>query len=187
MATVTLTVLDDRTTRISSVGDRVATLSDVDDRSVTARLIDDRATWLTNLDERWVTISAVVELSVSTVALSGGEIGDVSNTTLDLTWGAAVASLSSTYTLGLTVTVNGVPVSVTSATLQPGSQVVRVVLASAADADDVVAVAYDQTTGDLVDGNGLEVASASATAANNVGTHLYFDQADDSAHLLTSL
>lgn len=159
----------------------------VDDRAVVVREDSERRSWLNEVDARTTTVEVVLQLSVATAALSGGTVGDIDSATLDLTWSAAVASLSSDYTLGLTVSVNGSPIAVLGAVLLSGSQTVRVTLGTAVDVDDDVAAAYDSGAGDLVDGGGLAVASSSASALNTVGSHYYFDEAADAVHLVTSI
>lgn len=186
MATAEIIVLDDRVTDIWPVGESFAWAVELG-RSAFQVEVDRRAAFQFQIGERWTVLEAVLALSISTVALSSGEIGDVDYTTLDLTWSAAVSSSSSDYTLGMSLTVNGNAAAIVSAVLQPGSQVVRIVLAAAVGVSDTVAAAYDSSSGDLVDGSSLAVASTTSSVVNNVGTHLYFDQEDDAIHWVTSL
>lgn len=184
MATVELHTLDERTTALSAVAARSAWAGELG-RSAFPVEFGSRSPWVLEIDARWTFLEAVLALSVSTVSIATGEVGDINTTTLDLTWSAPISSLSSTYTFGLTITVNGSPASILSAVLQPGSQVVRVTLAAAVGVSDTVAAAY--SGGDLVDGSGLPVASTTSAVVNNVGTHLYLDQEDDAIHWVTSL
>lgn len=162
------------------------TLIPIDPRWTTLRRNERRA-WTREIGARHTTIGVVLQLSLATAALSGGTVGDIDSSTVDLTWSAAIASLSSTYTLGMTVTINGTPATILSAVLLSGSQTVRVTLSSAVGPADVVAASYDSGPGDLVDGSGLAVASSSASPTNLVGSHYYFDEVADAVHLVTSL
>ena len=76
---------------------------------------------------------------------------------------------------------NGAP---SSATREANHALVHFVIAAAADIDDTVTWEYDDDFGDYQDGDGNPMGDiAAANATNYIGSHLYYDTADDSAWL----
>lgn len=119
---------------------------------------------------------------------SSGEEGDVTNATVAVTFSEAIVSALDDYVTGITIKVNGVSATISSGTLQSGSQVVYYVLdaGSAADANDEITWEYSDTLGDLADEAANQMGDVAASAiTNNVGEHLRFNDAPNSMHLAT--
>ena len=74
-----------------------------------------------------------------------GEVGSVSASTIAVTWNQAIAATD--YSAGCSVSVNGGPVAISSATRQSGNLVVYYVLASPVYSGDTVTFSYDDCAG----------------------------------------
>lgn len=99
-----------------------------------------------------------------------GEVGDVADDTVVIVFTGDITSPSGDYDLGVTIRVNGVAATISSATLQPDGATIYYVLSAAVVADDLVTWAYDSGVGDLEGAvTGDPVATIAAqTVANNV-------------------
>jgi hypothetical protein len=119
---------------------------------------------------------------------TSSEEGDVSNLIVVVNFHEAIISPTDDYLTGVTIKVNAVAVTVNSATLQPGSQVVYYVVNSGeeADANDTVTWEYSDIVGDIQDLAGNDLGDVAITAVtNNVGEHLRFDHQANSMQLVT--
>ena len=75
--------------------------------------------------------------------------------------------------------------TISSGTRQAGNTTVRYIIATAADANDTVTWQYSDAVGDIADLAGNQLADVAAqTVTNNIGTHFWFDQTEDSGHLI---
>jgi len=135
------------------------------------------------LNELRLSVLEVVAVAEA-VVFSSGEVGDVSTAVVEITFDGTVVSPSDDYKLGVTIKVNAVSITISSAVRQTNTAKVRYTLASAVDANDTVTFEYASGPGDLQTSSGSDIADIAATGVtNNVGTHWYFDTADDSAHI----
>jgi len=132
--------------------------------------------------------SGVVLADTTPPGYLSGEEGDVTNATVAVTFNEAIVSALDDYVSGVTIKVNGVAATINSGTRQSGNLVVHYVIASAADANDEITWEYSDAGGDIADTSGNQLGDVSAQGVtNNVGTHLWFDNADDSMHALALL
>ena len=116
---------------------------------------------------------------VSAVSYSGSEIGDTDTVTIEVLFSTTVSA--SDFTAGVTIKKNTVAQTILSGTLQPDNRTVFYVVDTAADINDALTWEYDSGTGNIV---GLgDVTPQDVT--NYIGSHLYFDTADDSGHLVS--
>ena len=114
----------------------------------------------------------------SALGYSAGHVGDVATTTIEIHFSGNVNATD--YTAGVTIKVNSVSQTITSATRQSDHTQVFYVIAAAVDVDDVLTFQYDDATGDYQDDLGAQMGDIAATTTTNyVGSHLYFDTADD--------
>ena len=117
-------------------------------------------------------------VSVSLITLSGSEIGDEGTTIVEATFTENVNATD--YTAGVTIKANGVSQTINSADRQADHTLVHYTLAAALDVNDTVTWEYDDDLGDYQDDDGGLMADVSATSTTNyIGSHLYFDTADD--------
>jgi hypothetical protein len=114
---------------------------------------------------------------------SSGEIGDVLNTTVEVLFNESISSPTSDYKTGVTIKANAVSQTISTATRQANHKLVHYVLDTALDADDTITWEYDDDLGDMeAEDDATPLGDVSAQAVTNwIGTHLYFNQADDSA------
>src|SRR3989304_1929838 len=120
---------------------------------------------------------------VSRVGYSSGEIGDTGVTTVEVVFTRAVQAAD--FTAGVTIKKNTVAQTINSGTLQGDNVTVFYVLNVAADINDVLTWESSQAAGNIQDLAGRDLADVSAkTQTNYIGSHLYFDTADCSGHLL---
>ena len=114
----------------------------------------------------------------SALGYAAGHVGDVGTTTVEVHFTANVNATD--YAAGVTIKVNSVAQTINSATRQADHSQVFYVILAAADVDDVITFEYDDLTGDYADDEANPMADISATATTNyIGSHLYFDTADD--------
>jgi hypothetical protein len=114
----------------------------------------------------------------SALGFSAGHAGDVSQTTIEVHFTGNVNATN--YAAGVTIRVNSVAQTIDTATRQADHTQVFYVISAPADVDDLVTFQYDDATGDYQDDYGAQMADiAATTVANYVGSHLYFDTADD--------
>jgi hypothetical protein len=114
----------------------------------------------------------------SALGFSAGHVGDVATTTVEIHFTGNVNATD--YTAGVTIKVNSVSQTISSATRQDDHAQVFYVIAAAVDVDDPVTFQYDDATGDYQDDYGAHMGDIAAqTTTNYVGSHLYFDTADD--------
>ena len=128
----------------------------------------------------WRHLLAVLfgETIPSALGFSAGHIGDVATTTVEVHFSGNVNA--SNYSAGVTIRVNSVAQTISSATRQSDHTQVFYVIAGTVDVDDVVTFQYDDATGDYQDDLGAQMDDIAATQTTNyVGSHLYFDTADD--------
>jgi len=126
----------------------------------------------------WTPAFEVVTV-VGAVAFSSSEIGDTDLVTIEVIFNQNVSATD--FTAGVTIKKNTVAQTIVSGTLQIDERIVFYVVDTAADINDVLTWEYDSGPGTIV---GLGDVSAQ-TVTNYIGSHLYFDTADDSAHLLS--
>jgi len=118
------------------------------------------------------------EAAPSALGFSAGHIGDVATTTVEVHFSGNVNA--SDYTAGVTIRKNAVAQTISSATRQADHTQVFYVIAAAVDVDDTVTFEYDDDTGDYADDLAAQMADIAETSTTNyVGSHLYFDTADD--------
>jgi hypothetical protein len=119
-------------------------------------------------------------------AYSSAEEGDVTNPTVAVLFSENIVSPGADYAAGVTIKVNTVAATISSATRQVNKRWVYYVLASTPDANDGITWEYAAASGDLEDeaGNALEDVAAE-TVTNNIGRHLRFNDAPNSMHLVT--
>ena len=112
-----------------------------------------------------------------------GEEGDVTNATVAVTFSEEV--FSADFTVGITIKINGVSATISSATKQGDPILVYYVLtAPYADANDGITFEYSDVAGDYADGASNQMGDVAATAiTNNVGRHLRFNDAPNSMHI----
>lgn len=114
-------------------------------------------------------------------------IGGTDNAVVAVTYSDDVFN-GGNFTNGVTVKVNGSPVTVSSAAQPADLRVVNYTLASPVDLTDVVTFEYTpfSTGGTVQDGGGIGVYRIPAKSVTNlVGSALAFDLASNSAHLIT--
>ncbi len=118
------------------------------------------------------------EVIPSALGYSAGHIGDVGTTTVEVHFSGNVNA--SDYSAGVTIRNNAIPQVISSATRQADHSQVYYVIAAAVDVDDVITFEYDDATGDYADDLGAQMGDIAASATTNyVGSHLYWDTADD--------
>lgn len=116
-------------------------------------------------------------------AYSFSETGDVASDIVEVTFTETVTSTN--FANGVTIEVNTVPVAISSATLQGDGKTVHYEI-PASDINDSITWEYDDTAGDIEDADGNDLASVGPlTVTNYIGSHLYFDEQEDSAHIAT--
>ena len=118
-------------------------------------------------------------VSVS-LAYQASEIGDTDTVTIEVRFTALVSAED--FTAGVTIKKNTVAQTILSGTLQGDNQTVFYVVDTAADINDALTWEYDSGTGNIV--NLGDVNPQDVT--NYIGSHLYFDTADDSGHVATA-
>lgn len=120
-------------------------------------------------------------VTISVLGYSSSEIGDVSQTIVEITFTGNVNATD--YKDGWTIKVNAVSETISSAARQdPTNNKVHFTLASAVDINDVITVEYDDDFGDYEDDAGDPLGDIAAkTATNYVGSHLWFDTEESSA------
>jgi hypothetical protein len=124
----------------------------------------------------------VDSVAASVLDVAAAEAGDVGTTTVEVRFTQNVNATD--YKAGVTIKVNSISQTINSATRQADHRYVYYVIASAADADDVITWEYDSGAGDYQDDEGNPMGDISAvTVTNYIATHFYFDTADDSAWL----
>lgn len=119
---------------------------------------------------------------------SSSEEGDVSNLIVVVNFGEQINSATADYLTGVIIKVNAVSVTIDSAALQGGNQVVHYTIAASeeADANDTITWEYSDTLGDIKDLAGNDLGDVSSTAVtNNVGEHFRFDHQANSMQLVT--
>lgn len=125
-------------------------------------------------------LGTLADAVIAALTLSAAAIGDVGTTTVEAAFTENVTATD--YTAGVTIKVNAVSKTINSGTRQGDQSLVRFVLAAAVDANDTITWEYDDDLGDYADDEANPMADVTATNATNyVGSHLYFDTADDSA------
>lgn len=118
------------------------------------------------------------KVGVSQITLSTSTIGDVATTVVEVTFTANVNAAD--YTAGPTIKANSVTQTINSATRQANPAIVHYTLSAALDVNDSITWEYDDDLGDYQDDYGLLLADVTATSTTNyIGSHLYFDTADD--------
>lgn len=123
------------------------------------------------------------EESVGKLLVQTASIGGVDTATVVVQFNRAVDT-TGLLTDGVTINVNSLPVSVSSATRQSDKSIVHYVI-SAVDANDVVEFVYSSgSTVDYID-NAILLEDEAVSVFNAVGTYLLFSVADNSSHLIT--
>ena len=114
----------------------------------------------------------------STLTYSAGEAGDVGTTTIEVQFSGNVTATD--YKAGVTIKVNAVSQTINSGTRQADHRFVFFVLAAAVDVNDTITWEYDDDLGDYEDDLGDPMGDITAQNVTNlVGSHLYWDTADD--------
>jgi len=123
-------------------------------------------------------LATLRETVAAALSLDSAEIGDVDTTTVEAQFSGNVNATD--YTAGVTIKVNSVSQTINSGTRQADHSLVYFVIAAAADVDDTITWEYDDDLGDYVDDDTNPMGDIVATPARNyIGSHLYFDTADD--------
>ena len=123
-------------------------------------------------------LATLRETIAAALYLYSAEIGDVGTTTVEARFSDNVNATD--YTAGVTIKVNSVSQTINSGTRQGDHSIVHFVIAVAADVDDIITWEYDDDLGDYVDDDTNPMGDIAATQATNyIGSHLYFDTADD--------
>src|SRR3990167_2131009 len=91
----------------------------------------------------FVSVEEITPTVAAAVAYSSGEIGDISTVIVVIVFTATINSPLGDYTLGVTIKVNAVSVTISSAALQAGNTTVRFTLASAVDINDEITYEYN--------------------------------------------
>jgi hypothetical protein len=123
-----------------------------------------------------------VKDDVTSPEYSQSEVGDVNSTTIEVLFSENVNSAD--FSAGVTIKVNAVSRAISSATQQANQALVYYVVASQVNIADSVTWEYDDAVGDIEDDSNNALLDVTAqTTVNFVGSHFYFDEPDDSAHL----
>jgi hypothetical protein len=123
-------------------------------------------------------LQVVAVVVVGPPGYSSGEIGDTGTTTVEVTFSENINATD--YKAGVTIKANSVSQTISTATRQGDQTVVHYVLSAALDVNDGITWEYDDDFGDYEDDDGNPMADVSAQAVSNyIGSHLYFDTADD--------
>lgn len=123
-------------------------------------------------------LAALGEAVAAALYLYSAEIGDVGTTTVEARFSDNVNATD--YTAGVTIKVNSVSQTISSGTRQGDHRYVHFVITPAVDVDDTVTWEYDDDLGDYTDDEANPMGDIAATQATNyIGSHLYFDTADD--------
>jgi hypothetical protein len=113
-------------------------------------------------------------------------VGDISSTVIEVTFSRVVISPGDDYSLGVSVTINGIPAVVVGAARQPDLVTVRFGIDTEVMPGSVVTWAYSRMVGDLESVSGRQLKSITPQiVTNTVGGHLYFNTAANSGHLAT--
>lgn len=110
------------------------------------------------------------------------------NVVVIVTFNRAINSPGADYSAGVTIEVNALGATISSAVLQAGGKSVYYTLSLAVDSNDVITWAYSAAGGDIEDAadNTITLANVAAqTAFNGVGTQLWFDHFENSSHIVT--
>lgn len=112
---------------------------------------------------------------------SWGEIGDTATTTVEILFSEKIQA--SDFTAGVTIKVNTVAQVIASGTLQGDEKTVFYVI-PACDINDVITWEYASTSGNIMDKNSNLLGDVTAkTVTNYIGSQLYFNSAECSAHI----
>jgi len=113
------------------------------------------------------------------------DIGLLNTSTLSVAFGDDITSQGGDYNLGVTVRVNGTPVTPSVAAKQTGTFSIWYTI-PAVDIDDVVDWEYDGLVGDLADNGGQILQSIDRlTAGNSIGSYRWFNRLEDSGWIAT--
>lgn len=113
------------------------------------------------------------------------EIGDVSEDTIVVTFDREITSSTGDYQAGVAITEDDVGMTVGSYQKYEAVNV-KYILTETTGLANVIEWAYAQVAGTIravVGGGPLENVSAKVVT-NNIGTHLWFNSAEESAHVL---
>jgi hypothetical protein len=126
---------------------------------------------------------ATIQADVVPPAFENSEEGDVTNATVAVNFSEAV--FSANFAVGVTIKINGIAATITSATKQSDPVLVYYVLQTPySDANDLITFEYSDVAGDYADLVGNQMGDVVATSVtNNVGRHLRFNDAPNSMHL----
>ncbi len=113
--------------------------------------------------------------------VNSAEIGNQTNATVVVTFSQAVTS--SNYSLGVTIKSDGVPVSISSATVQDDHLAVSYVLSVTAHSNSVVNYLYSDAIGDYANSLGGALGAVNLTVTNNIGIQARFNDAANSMQL----
>lgn len=122
-------------------------------------------------------------VDLSAPIFDAGEEGDQANAIVVITFSEAIQA--SNYSLGVTIKIDGVAATISSAALQPDNTTVYYTLSAPwAAANSSVTYSYSDVTGDYADLSNNQMGDITNQAVtNNVGRHLRFDDAPNSMHL----
>ncbi len=123
----------------------------------------------------------VVSNAISLPVVNGSEIGNQTNATVTVIFSQAVTA--SNYSLGVTIKLDGVPVSISSAVIQDDHLVAIYTLSTNAKSNSLVNFIYSDVVGDYA--NNLEGAlgPVNITVTNNVGIQARFNDSPNSMQL----
>ena len=122
------------------------------------------------------------QLDLSAPIYESSEEGDQSNAIVAVIFSERIQSAD--LALGVTIKVDGVTATISSALLQGDGITVFYTLTSWAAANSSVTYTYSDIVGDYNDLSGNQLGDVGPiTVTNNVGRHLRFDDAPNSMHL----
>ena len=123
-------------------------------------------------------LATLGEAVQAALSLERADIGDIGTTTVEAQFSENVNATD--YKAGVTIKVNSVSQTINSGTRQADHSLVYFVIAAAADVDDTITWEYDDDLGDYADDEANPMGDITATQAHNyIGSHLYFNTADD--------
>lgn len=120
--------------------------------------------------------------AASAPTFSRADAGDIGTTTIEVTFTQNVTATN--YVSGVTIKLNAVSKTINSGTRQANKAIVHYVIDTAADVNDTLTWEYAEASGDYENDDGIPMPDQAASSVNNwIGSHTYFDTADDAVWL----
>ncbi len=113
--------------------------------------------------------------------VNSAEIGDAANNLVVVTFSQAITT--SDLSLGVTIKVDGVPVSLSNTSLQLDHLVAFYTLVTPGKANSVVNFIYSDVVGDYTNNQGGALGAVNLTVTNNIGRIMRFNDAPNSMQL----